>query len=332
MLSIFQPTAMMYWTMGVIYFLAGNNYDFSKKECRLIIMKYFFVGLVSIMIYAIISLKIIPFLTDVPVARGELVGIRYFHHKIKWFMTFPFKNAVNLWNIYPTFQSTIIISVIVFIGIIFGLLQEIKEKKTIFSSYFQKYFLIACLIIMSYFPNLIIRYNAYPYRTLTSLAAAMSVLFCFGLINIVESFRFAPNFSSEVRKKIITILLALLTIVTAFMANNNVEKFTTLYSNELKYVKNVIQGYGVPNLLRTLRIYVRRPKQRVNSPNPASEFSFMGILPTYSKAGPVIEVIKTALAETGAKQDIQIIHGAASDPVPEDKNVLIIDMTKFEFP
>ena len=44
----------------------------------------------------------------------------------------------------------------------------------------------------------------------------------------------------------------------------------------------------------------------------------------------VTDVIEVALHEIGVKQDIQITQGAHDDPIPEDKNILVIDMTKFQ--
>jgi len=159
---------------------------------------------------------------------------------------------------------------------------------------------------------------------MVSLATALSILFFFGLINIVEFFKFIPDFSAGLRKTIITMLLTILTIVAALSAHDNVKNFAELHSNELKYVKSVINDYGVSNLSKTLKIYVRRPR-----PMPISFSELKGQLTTRGcERAP--DVVRLALYEMGIKQDMQIAEGEADDPIPEDKDILVIDMTKFQ--
>jgi len=101
-------------------------------------------------------------------------------------------------------------------------LPEIKEEKQFFASnYLQKYYVIFILLILSNLPSLIVAETVYFYRTLLPFGAALTVLFCFALFNIVEFTRFLPNFSAESRKTIITVLLTVLFIVTALLARYN---------------------------------------------------------------------------------------------------------------
>ncbi len=220
-LTIYQSAAMMYWVIGVIFVLTGNNNDFLNKYRRPFV-KYLFVGLASIVVYYFVFVKIVPFVMNISVDRGTIVTIHRLPVKLIKFLIIPLKNAINLWNIYPTYKFALFVSMIIFSDIIIGLLQAIKEKKQfLISNYRQKYFLIFCLLTLSYFPSLIVAEDAYTYRTLISLGAALSILFCFGLINIVEFFRFIPNFSAELRKTAVTVLLTVLVVVTALMARHN---------------------------------------------------------------------------------------------------------------
>lgn len=220
-LTIYQSAAMMYWATGIIFVLAGDNYDYLKKYHRPLI-KYFFIGFISIIIYYLVFLKIVPFIMNFPSDRASLITINKIPVKLIKFLIIPFKNAINLWNIYPSYKFAFFVSMIIFSEIIIGLLQAIKEKKQFLAStYYQKYFLILCLLILSYLPNLIVAENAYTYRTLISIGSSLSLLFCFGLVNIVEFFKFTPKFSAQSRNTAITVLLTLLVIVTAFMARYN---------------------------------------------------------------------------------------------------------------
>ena len=49
----------------------------------------------------------------------------------------------------------------------------------------------------------------------------LSILFCYGLIKIVEFLKFIPKLSAESRKTVITASLTVLVIVTALLARYN---------------------------------------------------------------------------------------------------------------
>jgi hypothetical protein len=220
-LSIYQSTAMMYWAIGVIFCLTADNYDFLKKYWRLLV-KYFLVGFISIIIYYIIFIKIVPLAMNVPIERASLIPIHRIPVKLAKFIMIPLKNALNLWNVYPTFTLAIFVSVIIFYGIKLNLLPELKEKNQFLASkYLQKYYVIFVLLILSYLPSLIVPETAYYYRTLLPFGAALSILFCFALINIAEFDGFVPKFSAESRKTFITVLLTVLVIITAIMSHYN---------------------------------------------------------------------------------------------------------------
>ena len=331
-LCLFQPSAMMYFAAGVIFFILGNNVDFSKKGPLLHLIKYFITGFASIGIYNIVGMKIIPFITNVPLARGAFLPMESIHHKLKWFTIIPFKVSLNLWNIYPTNIIAYFVGGIIICGITISILRETKDKKTPLSISIQKYFILVCLVMLSFFPNLVIEKNVSAYRTLLSLSAILAMLFCFGIINIVDFLKSPLNFSSETRNRVITISLIVLVIITAFLSHNNVNKSALQHSSELQYVKNTINDYGITNLLKNNKIYVRRPMYNENISKTHNEFNILGQLDTLGASGPVEEIIKIALHASGIKQNIQITHGAAEDPVPTNKNVLIIDMTKYDFP
>jgi len=218
-LTIHQTMAMMYWAVGIIVFLSWDNYDFFKKYRRPLV-KYFFVGFVSIAIDYVVFIKIVPFIMNFQVERSHLVPIHRIPVKLIKFLIIPFNNAINLWNVSPSYIFSIFVIVIIIGGIKIDLLKGANDKRHfLVSNYLQKYYLILCLLILSYLPNLIVAEDAFTYRTLLPLASALSVLFCFGLINIVEFFKFIPNSSSKSRT--ITVLLIVLVIVTAFLARYN---------------------------------------------------------------------------------------------------------------
>jgi hypothetical protein len=350
-LNIYQTSAMMYWAMGVIFFLTWNNCSLSKKEFRPLIIKYLLVGLISIALYYLVFIIIIPsyFYPHLQTTRGSLRSISDVILILKWFITKPLKHSMNLWNLNQTKYFAIFISTVITVGIILNVWRETKENKDILvRTYFTKYFAISTMVILSFLPHLVV-HSVSSYRFMIALTPALSILFCFALINIVEFFGFVPKFSSKMRKAVITILFIILAIVTSLSARNNVKVFAMLHSNEFKYVKNTLKEVGIANLSSTSKIYFKRARY-LSVPVQHQHNEFQSNIVTHTIGGYIypelysirgIEqaeiggsmaryVVKLALHELGVKQDIHITHGAFSDPVPEDKNILIIDMLKYQ--
>ncbi len=329
-LSINQPPAMFYWVMGLVFFLSGDNCDLSKKERRQSVIRYFIVGLISIVIYYVIFIKLVPFIMNTSLHRDNVIPLKRIPLRLIWFFKGPLVRTMNLWNADPAFIFAAFIGLIIFIGIILNSLLEIKGRKQFSAiNFLTKCFLIASLVFLCFLPKLMVRDNSLvdPYwlRTLIALGPAVSVLFFWGSINIVEFFKYSPEFSSGKRKTVITVLLALLTVVTSFSAHNNVKKFITRFSTELNYIEDTIRDYGVSNLLKDRKIYIRRSRPwPLSEKDPFNEFKAASA--TSAEQGLIGSVIKWALYDVGVREDIQCTTGAYDTPVPEDRNTLIIDL------
>jgi hypothetical protein len=214
-LNINQSAAMMYWAFGVIFILTTNNNDILKKYHRPL-FEYFFTGLVSLVIYYLVFIKILPSVMNRSIERGKLLTFYQLPVKLIKFIIIALNNAINLWNFEPNYIVTIFSGLIILSGFIFSSFAESKEKNQLLAiNSRQKRFLILCLLILSYLPSLIIAENAYTYRTLIAFGSALVILFYFGLINIVE---FVPKISPNSRKTLITVLLTVLAVVAALMA------------------------------------------------------------------------------------------------------------------
>lgn len=362
-LNINQPPTMMYWVMSIIVLLSRKSSDFSKKTFRQSVFIYFITGFISSTIYYVVFLKILPSTVYYTHHRSALISIQQIPHQIKVFLTGAIRLSMNLWNLNPSYYVLSFTGTIILFGIIFNTLKEMKEEKH-FSAInsLQKYLLISILVMLSYLPKLMVTDPGYKLYLLFSLASSFSVLFCFGIINIVEYFRFIPAFSETLRKRTATVLLAVLTIVAALSAHTNMKGFSTYHASELNHLKSSIQEYGIAKLSNNPKIYIRRPRWTIPVPFEKINMYFNKGLTTYSAGGFILSVAGQALYEVGSKQgflithsthpdggiqlsivgqdlhkgevkkvkEIQITHGAANEPIPEDKNLLIVDMTKVD--
>jgi hypothetical protein len=300
---------------------------------------------------------------NIPHHRGKLISIQHIPHQLIDFLTGALRLSMNLWNLNPSHIVLIFTGAIIFTGIILNSLKEMNEKKEFsVSNLLIKYLMVLFMIMLSYLPKLMVTDPGYPVYQLLALASSIAVLFCFGLINFVEFFKFIPNFSAKMRKSATTLLLTMLTIIAALSAHNNLKTFASVHAAELNHLKNSIQEYGVSKLLNNPKIYIRRPRWTPPIPWENLNMQFNKGLTTHSEGGFILyvvgqalyevavkqrlqitytihpsdgikySVVGPALHEDGAKQvkEIQIYHGAADDPIPEDKNLLVIDMTKVE--
>ncbi len=333
-LHIYQPTAMLYWASGVIPLLLLKEEDF-KRRWRLPFILYIMTGFISLAAY-FFTVKILHHIFSVGFpGRGGLIKLEMIPLKLKWFFYCPLNYALNLWNIFPTYKLAAIVGIVItgtVLSIIFQVLNN-NNKSSLLWNNCQRLFLITCLLLLSFLPNLLITDNLPPYRTLVSLETTICFLLYFGFVNLLNLFRFIPGFPVDLKDKAINMFLLILVVITTYHAHKNVNDFAMLQANELKYVKNAVSGYGISKLSNISEIYVRRPDEKkiMEAGFLYDEFG----KPTTSVIWGPPNVVNVALYELGIKADvtsnIKITQGASCEPIPKGENILAIDMTKFDY-
>jgi hypothetical protein len=349
-LCIYQPTALTYWALAVIPLIMMKNEDFIKKWYLPFII-YFSTGFVSMLIYFKI-IKIFNLLLNIEFqSRGTLIhGAVNIYHRLIWFIIYPLYNSTNLWNIY-TKEVKLFVIMVIFTGILYGLsrivLQSIVKKElNPLLNLLCKYLLIVVVIPLSYIAHLATVGNPYgllyvlEFRTLAALQIVVLLLFYWGLMNTSEFFKTVLNLSAHLQNKIVTIGLVILTVAASLLANHNVDKYFAKHqTNEYRYVKDIIQRYGVSKLSKDSKIYVKSANRvRIKG---GGEFHLQ--YGEFYRRAPVIPMIKLVLYELGINSDISIVdirnitddtgefieeHDKRYQRLPEDENILKIDMTK----
>lgn len=188
---------------------------------------------------------VVSFLIYFPVTQGHyLYGEDYSiawtneGAKLKELFYFSFMGSF-VWNIFPDKKIVFLVSSIIIIGFIYvflrTMLQIVQKKKGV--SLLFGYLIILAIVPLSYLAHIIVRYHdpAIPmHRYLVGLEITLLLLFYWGLKNIFELLQSIFNFSENLKEIILTIVLVILTGVTSFLANQNIEKFfTRLHTNEL---------------------------------------------------------------------------------------------------
>jgi hypothetical protein len=329
-MQIYQPTAMLYWASGIIPLLLLKDTDFVKKW-HIPFIKFFSAGFIALATY-FLSVKILHFVFNTGfVGRGGILEITKIPLKLTWFFYCPLNYALNLWNIFPTYNFAGIIGAVIvgmFLANMLKLLNN-ENRAKLLRNHILRLFLVTGVLLLSYLPNLIITDTVPPYRTLVSLTIAVCFSFYTGLVNISWVFKFMPGFSEDLRDKIVTVSLIILALISAYHAYTNVHNFALLQANDFNYVKSSISEYGSSDLSGIEEIYVRR-YDRTKIIEMGFLYDEFG-LPTSAHPWGPANVVRRALVELGIKTDIIINHGAADRPMPKGENILAIDMTKFDY-
>ncbi len=333
-LCLYQPAAMVFWSMAVIPLARLRNEDLTGKW-RTPFISSFSVGFGSLGVYFLI-VKIVHAIlyghTDAG-ARGALIDASRLKGKIQWFLNVPLKNSLNLWDITPTYTLAAIVVIIILAGLILGLRQAIlltaKERNfTLLWNQFQRLVLIGSILPLSLLPTLMVVESWATYRTVIALEMTVCILLFISLLNIGEFFASRTQLSSNLKKSLISAALILLTVFAAFHAHGNVKNnLVRIGAFELKYIRNAIQDYGVSNISKASALYIRCIDKDYylldNSPFEFGQLSSSGVL----EGNLVVDFV---LYELGIKDKIKIIQGAAADPLPEDSDILVVDLMKMK--
>lgn len=337
-LNFHQSTTMIYWSLALVPLITLKDESFIKKM-GIPYTIYLFTGFTSMVLYYI-NVKIMLFLIDFTInniaRRGSLIGINEISHRIIDFINYPLYTALNLWNIFPNKMIGLSVGIIILASIFFGfgrvLLNVITDKndKNLLFDSLCRYSLIIILLLLSYFPNTILKesinFMIPKFRLLIGLETTVVLLLYWGLfMNTPDFFRYLLNFSANLRDKLITFGLIILTIVATFYAHQNINNFVKLHTGELEYVKNTIQEHGISTLSKDSKIYtIPSNVEFLDYHSPFTDLTSMA-------RGPATEMFHLALYELGVNSEIHVIFYENYDNfLPKDRNALIIDMRNYQ--
>jgi hypothetical protein len=332
-LCIYQPTATIYWALGIIPVIMMEDKDFVKNWRKFLVI--FSAGFASMVIYYGV-IKIYNSILNIQLMdRGSLVyRPADVYHKLIWFIKYPLYFASNLWNIVHTKDVALLVCIVIIMGILFSLgrtvkkiIAEKKELNLLLIPLF-RFLVVLVLIPLSYVPSLVTKGlgETFPFmphhRTLLGPDISVLLLLYWGIMNIVKYDRSSFHGSVELQKKIVTICLLILTVYTAFLANYNVDKYySNVQTNDYKYVKDTIVEYGESKLQKVSKIYtIKRDKEET------IKFSLIyGEFYNITLPGLIIRLV---LYELGIHSDITIEPLENYISLPVDNDILIIDMRK----
>lgn len=207
-LMTYQPAAMFYWVWAALFILTGIK----KAESRRL-RNLFLIGFSAIIIYAAIVGILKGFWV---VKESDYYNIRNITTdwvaKARWFIQFPFKDSLNLWNIFPSTANAA--AALGFILLMYAVALFKADKEVVRK--IQAGLIFFVLVILSFLPNLAAAFNFPWYRSCVALTPVILIMLLWA-VKAGISYLFKSR-----QEMILTVLLAVVCIGGMLQAYRNV--------------------------------------------------------------------------------------------------------------
>lgn len=337
---IHTSAGLFFWPMISVPLICAEDKVWWKEKWR-------YISLIIINIAAQLSYYLVYTLLYVPLYKNDYGGNIYKTvpvEKILWFFYEPLLNALNLWNIFPTWYIGVLVAIVIIAGLFISMrtnfihkdVQEITTNKPSATqielvSGFSRVALLLSLLPLSVAPYLVIQDDLCFYRGLIGLGPLI-VLLLFYSIRSIQCL-----FSNSNSKKVTTGFLVAACFSGAYFAYFNI-KTQIIYPQkvEISYIKKILAETDL-NPIR--RIHVIGNPEGVPLYGKAVRGDEFGTSPT-SFPWDVEGIIRASLLDLKKENENQsfiVTHGIdntvpvelSDEPTSFDvKSILVIDMRK----
>jgi hypothetical protein len=339
-MNIYQPTAMVYWSMAIIPLLKTRNENFIVKW-RTPIIIYFAVGFSAMAIYFVI-IKAIYYMLSVGLqSRSGFISSQDIYNQLKWFVNIPLYFASNLWNVNKSSATSIFVLATISAGALSSIMrllvqcQESANNLNIIWNAICRYSLIFTLIPLSYLPLLIVKfYDMQPYayhRTLIGLEMVIVILLYWSILSIIHTLKPPSKFPEGLQNKVITVGLVIMALTTALISNYYIERyFARFSSDEIQFTKDIIKKHGLSKLSNDSKIQIiSDSSHHIEAINKFTIFDLSHAISIVDVHG--ISLVRMSLNELGIFENIPIQFIRSDDyTLHGEGNTLIIDMRGFQ--
>jgi hypothetical protein len=288
--GLYQPSAMFYWLFAaMIFFKRTENsarVQFFKQEARFSLMLLVvFAGACLLEMGVFESSKRYFGTAAVLPQRSHLTT--HIAAKINWFINGPLVDALNFHRLQPSHKMACLIALFLAVGLFLYCKGNLYQRLMQIS-------LAACLVPLSYLPNLAIAEDFVTYRTEAGLTALL-VFYVF-----LASVGLAETLSKRFASPAITSLASLTAAASIVIANYNVAAFFVLPQTlELGLMKSQLAGnFGEKTKANPVLL------KRDDTLAPFSRYDEFG-LPSLCQPWvpePVVFLIKQGLVDSGSPE------------------------------
>lgn len=231
-LLIYQPAAMTYWV--VVCIMIFYEYQFDERINLEKISKKLITHIIVWVIPALLAYLVVRIGSQLfPLfKRSELIEFKDIPMKLYWFIKEPFSRSLNIFSIQNSSLTTCLVLIFLITGMFLWLRGKYDKRVIlIFISFF--------LILLSYFPNLIVTVYQPSYRSQVALSGIIIVLFLFALKGITQWFN--PTLLNGI--------LLFMTITCSLAATKNVIINIAIPQEiELRYLQSQLNTHPLENV------------------------------------------------------------------------------------
>lgn len=322
-LATYQPAAMFYWVIGLMYLLK------LRKTGNPSIYKYsvFYLsnGCLAIIAYFLIF-KFGYLILDINAhqPRGNLVSLADIAKKFHFFFGTVLPNSLNLIYISGNHFRMLLVGLLVLVGIFFPLYgkPELSPQASSLGTNVHTVLFILLLLPLSVLPNLVVKSNVVYSRTLLAVAPCLLLLFYNGLKQTSKAL-----FHASLAKRFLKLVLVFLVIFSGHIAHSNVLNYMVVPQTiELRYLLNELRK---ADLSEIDRIHMIRTS-RQGGLAPDDSFCPVVGTSTSGRSWTPKDMIRVGLAEMGADFSGTICVSHGTQDVQSRDNTLVIDMREIK--
>lgn len=245
-LCFYPSLAMYYWFLAAIILIYSPEVDWDIKQQRL--LAFLSTGMLAMFFYAVL-LKGIRKILNIALSAKSLYNpysvTRDPIGKIKWFLTEPLFDAMNLWSIFPKSAVAFLVGFFLVTALLIhqrrisvSNVTEPPNKNIANNLIVLVWFCL--LLVLSYFPNLVAVGNAPWYRTQAALGSIVLLAIVW---SVQQWISLLPN---PLRSKVLTFCLVVGATSGAMFAYHNVLTYRVLPSyNEYQYIRHILNQSAI---------------------------------------------------------------------------------------
>jgi len=310
--SLIHQTASMYFWVIVGIFLFYSNPN--KHNTSILLNNFFRFLIVWAISMGLSYMWIIFYKTRFTGQEIERINLSTnFYHKLIWFVYEVIVRSLN----FHILSDSKILPIFLLIIIIFGLYIFFEEQKI---NKLIGFLIVSMLLILSYFPNLVVKENWASYRTLIALSS-LFVLFLFVAIKSV----FSKFILSQYRWFFKPILLFFAFITLFLYSYHQINTIAYPQALEIGFIKYRLQELNEEN---HEEIYVIQPTFNDIIVNRFYGYDEFGI-PSSIQSWAPDPMVRLILHEINiVDQNIKITIHKPGTNINFDNNVFVLDLRK----
>lgn len=335
--ATYQPTAMCYWSLALIGLLYTP--EASAKESFRMGLRYFFVGVVSIVTYYALVKVGLKLCGLSAIDRATFVSIAGIPDKVRWFSRIVFfNNACSLWWAWPRSPWNWIVLANVAGALALKAIQALRPKiesnspgnnesspTSLAWNLLGTLPWIIAFFLSSHVYGLLVKENWASLRSTTAICCSVLIVACYPTF-VIHSYARTRNITWLVRGGQCSAIALTVYVFTAghwLMTNCGTEPLRA----ELSLIRFQIR-HQIANEKR--HIHVIRPDwtMAVRPPVLNDEFGY----PSAAADWATVPMIKKTLREMGQDpDDFQVTSTAPDAELPAEEDLILIDLRKLKY-